>query len=140
MSGHLNRVAQIQREVPTALFVHCFAHCTNLALQAIGCQSIPVRDALDLVIEIVQLIRYSPKRTALFQCIQAQLSNEASTKAQSLKPLCQTRWTVRTGAFNSVITNYTALCQALIRNVMMNMAGEQVAASVSWKNTAPISA
>ena len=63
MSGHLNGVAaKIQSEVPSALFVHCFAHCTNLALQAIGRQCVPVRDALDLVVEIIQLIRYSPKR------------------------------------------------------------------------------
>ena len=49
MSGHLNGVAaKIQSEVPSALFVHCFAHCTNLALQAIGRQCVPVRDALDL--------------------------------------------------------------------------------------------
>ena len=29
MSGHLTGVAaQIQKDVPSALFVHCFAHCT----------------------------------------------------------------------------------------------------------------
>ena len=29
MSGHLNGVA-VQIDVPAALFLHCFAHCTNL--------------------------------------------------------------------------------------------------------------
>ena len=34
MSGHINEVAaQIQKEEPSALYVHCLAHCTNLCLQ-----------------------------------------------------------------------------------------------------------
>ena len=28
--------AQIQRDLPSALSVYCFAHCTNLCLQSIG--------------------------------------------------------------------------------------------------------
>ena len=62
MSGYLNDVAaKIQKDVPSALFVHCLAHCTRLCLQTIGCQCKPVRDALDLVLGVVDLIRYSPK-------------------------------------------------------------------------------
>ena len=61
MSGHLNGVAaQIEKDVPAALFLHCFAHCTNLCLQSIGRQCVSVRHALDLVMGISQLIRYSP--------------------------------------------------------------------------------
>ncbi len=53
MSGHLNGVAaQIQKDVPSALFVHCFAHRTNLCLQTVGRSCVPVRDALDLVMEL----------------------------------------------------------------------------------------
>ena len=114
MSGHLNGVAaQIQKDVPSALFVHCLAHCINLTLQPIGRQCVPVRDALDLIIEVTQLIRYSPKRSALFQSLQTQLNPEVSSKPTSLKPLCLTRWTVCTSAFNSILTNYTVLCQTL---------------------------
>ena len=42
-SGSLHGVAaQIQHDVPSALYVHCFAHCTNLCLQTIGRQcSVP---------------------------------------------------------------------------------------------------
>ena len=58
MSGHLNGVAaQIQKEFQSALYVHCLAHCTTLCLQSVDRQCIPVRDALDLVIELSQLIR-----------------------------------------------------------------------------------
>ena len=110
MSGHLNGVAaQIQKEFPSALYVHCLAHCTNLCLQSVGRQCIPIRDALDLVMELSQLIRYSPKRSTLFENLQSQLSPQSP----SLKALCPTRWTVRTAAISSVIENYAVLCEAL---------------------------
>ena len=102
MSGYLNGVAaQIQKDVPSALFVHCLAHCTNLCLQSVGCQCVSIRDALDIVMEISQLIRYSPKRTRLFQSVQAQLV----TASPTLKLLCPTRWTARTAAIHSVLLN-----------------------------------
>ena len=100
----------IQKEFPSALYVHCLAHCTNLCLQGIGRQCVPVRDALDLVMELSQLIRYSPKWSALFETLQGQLS----PGSPSLKPLCPTRWTIRTAAINSVIINYAVLCEALV--------------------------
>ena len=59
--------------------------------------------------ELSQLIRFSPKRAALFEQLQSQLS----TATPSIKPLCPTRWTVRTAAINSVIANYAVLCEAL---------------------------
>lgn len=46
MRGHLNGVAaQIQSGTPAALYVHCLAHCTNLCLQTVGRQCVPIRDA-----------------------------------------------------------------------------------------------
>ena len=110
MSGHLNGVAaQIEKVVPAALYLHCFAHCTNLCLQTVGRQCAPVRHALDLVMGISQLIRYSPKRTTLFLSLQSQLS----PGSMSLKPLCPTRWTVRTSAISSVLTNYAAALEEI---------------------------
>ena len=105
-SKHLNGVAaQIQREFPTALYVHCLAHCTNLCLQNVGRQCVTIRDALDLVMELTQLIRYSPKRSSMFETLQSQLFPQAP----SLKPLCPTRWTVCSAAINSVISNCGAV-------------------------------
>lgn len=110
MSGHRRGVAAtLQQEHPTALYVHCLAHCTNLSLQTVGRQCACKRDALDLVMGLNQLIQLSPKRTSLFQTMQQQVSPGAST----LKPLCPTRWTVRTGAIDSVLQNYEVLCSAL---------------------------
>ena len=110
MSGHISGVATCIQEIePTAVFVHCLGHCTNLCLHSLGKQSLCVREALDLVMELSQLIRFSPKRSSLFEALQAQVSPGAPT----LKPLCPTRWTVRTKAIEAVLTNYGLLQEAL---------------------------
>ena len=110
MSGHISGVAaRIQECEPTAIFGHCLAHCTNLCLQKVGSQVICVRDSLNLVMELSQLIRFSPKRSSLFTALQAQVSPSAPT----LKPLCPTRWTVRTKAIEAVLANYKLLLDAL---------------------------
>ena len=91
------------------MFVHCLAHCTNLCLQTAGRQVPCVHDALDLVMGLTQLIRFTPKRSSLFETLQAQVSSSVPT----LKPLCPTRWTVRTRAFDTILTNYHLLQDAL---------------------------
>jgi hypothetical protein len=75
-----------------------------------------VRDALDLTREIINFIRYSPKRSHLFDevkqvasCTDASLSISES----SLRPLCPTRWTVRTASWSSVAVNYKRLLQTM---------------------------
>ena len=110
MMGHLRGVAtQLENEEPAALRVHCLAHCLNLCLQDAAKKCKPIRDALDLVMELSKLIRYSPKRTHIFQ----QCKQELSPEGTGLRPLCPTRWTVRTGAINAVLNNYDAIIQAL---------------------------
>ena len=84
--------ACIQKDEPSAIYVHCLAHCINLCLQTVGRQVAPVRNSLELVREVSQLIRFSPKRLSLFEAMQSQLSH--SSPSPSLKPLCPTRWTV----------------------------------------------
>lgn len=111
MRGHISGVAaRIQEIEPTAIYVHCLAHSTNLCLQTVGRKISAVREALDLVMELSQFIRFSAKRSALFQSLQAQLT----PGAPSLKPLCPTRWTVRTRAIQAVISNYEVLTIAMI--------------------------
>ena len=111
MSGHVSGVAaRIQEAEPTAIYVHCLAHSTNLCLQTVGRKIAAIREALDLVMELSQFIRFSPKRSTLFQTLQSQLT----PGAPSLKPLCPTRWTVRTRAIESVLTNYEVLTSALV--------------------------
>ena len=66
-----------------------------------------MRDALETVREISNLIHHSPKRLHLF-----------STKLQcseggTLKPLCPTRWTDRTAASEAILKDYELLIETL---------------------------
>ena len=73
MSGHLRGVAsRFKKEEPAALYVHCFAHSLNLCLQDASRSCTSVHDSLELVMEIVKLIKFSPKRTTLFNTIKSQ--------------------------------------------------------------------
>ena len=108
MMGRLTGVAK-QNEYPAALRVHCLAHCLNLCLQDAAKKCKPIRAALDNVMELTQLIRYSPKRTLVFQ----QCKQELSIKGVGLRPLCPTHWTVQTAAIDAVLKNYPALLKAL---------------------------
>ena len=67
-----------------------------------------IRDSLAIVKDITQLIRNSPKRTLIFEQVKEELRKELP----SFRPLCPTRWTVRTEALNSVLKNYAVLLEA----------------------------
>ena len=54
--------------------VHYFAHSINLVLQDVAKQCRPVKDALDLVHDLVKLFRNSPKRSLLLGKCAADLS------------------------------------------------------------------
>ena len=110
MSGHLNDVAAcVKCERSAALHVHCLAHSLNLCLQDVARVCETIREGLHLVMELVQLIKWSPEQSSLFE----KLKGEMSPGAHDLRPLCPTRWTVRTGAIHAVIENYATLCHAL---------------------------
>ena len=93
MFGHIHGVAaRVKQEQNAALHVHCLAHLLNLCLQDAVRVCTPIGDCLHLVMELVQLIKWSPKRSSLFE----QLKNEMTPGTHDLRPLCPTRWTVRT--------------------------------------------
>ena len=52
---------------------------------------------------IQRIEHFSPKRCTLFEAFQAEMTPGAPT----LKPLCPTRWTVRTKAIDSVLRKYS---------------------------------
>ena len=88
MQGKRNGVAtRIKKEVPAAISVHCFSHSLNLCLQDAGRKLVFFHNALDMVREIVKLIKFSPKRAHLFSEKLAQPDKCGIT----LKPLCPTR-------------------------------------------------
>ena len=110
MMGHLHGVAtQILAIEPTAIKVHCFAHCLNLCLQDVTRKCRPIKAALDLVMEISHLIINSPKRSLVFD----QCKNDLTPEHAGLRPLCPTRWTVRTCAIDATLKNYQTLLEAL---------------------------
>ena len=109
MQGRRSGVAtRILEEEPAALPVHCLAHSLNLCLQDASKQIVSLRDAIELCREIYKLIEHSPKRSFLF-------SSNLSAKGcgTSLKPLCPTRWTVRTAAIDAILKDYVVLMETL---------------------------
>ncbi|XP_078665396.1 zinc finger MYM-type protein 1-like [Branchiostoma floridae x Branchiostoma belcheri] len=112
MKGHRSGVAtRIKAEEPAAVPVHCWAHSLNLCLQDTCRQIVAIRDAMDLAREIDRLINYSPKRKTLFTQLAA---GDRDDKASgTIKPLCPTRWTVRTAALESVLGNYSTLMDTM---------------------------
>ena len=69
MSGVYHGVAaQISSIEPTALYIHCFAHCLNLAVQD-SVSSLPeIRNTMFNVHETATLVKGSPKRYEIFSC------------------------------------------------------------------------
>ena len=67
------------------------------------------------IYELVQLIKFSPKRQALFDHLRKEVAVQTGGEvlAPSLRTLCPTRWTVRGGSIESVLRNYELLQEAL---------------------------
>ena len=62
-------------------------------------------DALDLALEICKLLKYSPRRDAIFH----KLHQELTPQAPGIRNLCPTRWTVCALSLESIRVNYSAL-------------------------------
>lgn len=113
MTGSKNGVAaQLQREEPRAIMTHCYGHALNLAVGGSLKQSKACSDALDTGMEISKLIRFSPKRNAIFDKIKSEsVEGETSDDLSrtGIRAFCPTRWTVRADAVESILTNYSTL-------------------------------
>ena len=83
--GHLRGVAtQIQSEEEKAIPVHCFAHCINMCLQDSAKKCEPIRNGLDIVIEICKLVMNCPECSLVFQ----ECKEELHLPGTGLRPLC----------------------------------------------------
>ena len=108
MSGMKTGVAkQIQKEEPKVIYTHCYGHSLNLAAGDMikGCKVL--KNALDTTLEISKLIKFSPKRDAIFRKIKDELHPETP----GIRVLCPTRWTVRAESLKSVLENYSVLME-----------------------------
>ena len=104
MSGCKNGVATKFLEIiPTAKYVHCYAHKLNLSL----CDaSMKVKDISDILVTIENVsvfIRRSAKRHALFEHI------KDNCKIERLKLFCATRWESRYLSIKAFVLSYEYL-------------------------------
>ena len=83
----------------------------TLLIFTCGQNCISMREALAVTTEIASIIHTSPKCLAQF----CHLQEELLPGSLGLKPLCRTRWTVRTQALNAVLMNYVTLQSELER-------------------------
>ena len=78
-------------------------------MQDAGRKLVFLRDALEMVREIANLIKFSPKRASLFSQVLAQPENFGVT----IKPLCVTQWTARHVAIEAVLKDYAILMETV---------------------------
>ena len=107
MSSSKRGVAkQIQDLEHRALYTHCYGHALNLAAGDTLKESKLMKDALDTTREITKLIKYSPRRDAIFQHLKETLPTGSTL---GIRVLCPTRWTVRPESIHSILANYETL-------------------------------
>ncbi len=105
MAGKYNGAQAIVRKIqPLAPYVHCAAHCVNLITQRSCTASIFIRNSLDWVNELGVLFGQSGKLKDIFKGI---------ARSDTIRPLCPTRWTVRTSAIRTVLNQYECIIKAL---------------------------
>ena len=100
MSGTRTGVAKrISDEEPRA------GHSLNLACS----DTKLLKQALETTQEITKLIKFSPRRDAIFKKLKSENECMFETKTIGIRVLCPTRWTVRADSLFSIIENYTVL-------------------------------
>ncbi|CAF1066658.1 unnamed protein product, partial [Brachionus calyciflorus] len=106
MSGEFKGLAsRIKADYVTAVYVHCYAHRLNLALQD-ACKDITeVRNTLGQINSIYNLIEGSTKRHYIFEKLQIKSNNSSLT----LKYFGDTRWS----SCVSVLENYEVILDTL---------------------------
>ena len=89
MSGIRNGIQTlVQAEAPNALYVHCLAHNLKLCVKDVTKQCALVRTVMNFIYDLVQLIRFSPKRLTLFESLKRDININTGEKTPSLQMLC----------------------------------------------------
>ncbi|XP_069103864.1 zinc finger MYM-type protein 1-like [Argopecten irradians] len=115
MSGRVNGVQALMKQyAPNAVYVHCKAHCLNLAVVH-SCKEQCVRTMMATVQEIGFAFGYSAKRMTTFM---EELENnlnakEAMDKKTKVTQLCETRWISRADALSTFKNAFPVVVQAL---------------------------
>ena len=102
MVGVRNGVAvQMCAEKSWALYRHFHGHTLNLAVSSMVKKNKILRDVLDTLFEITELMEFLPKWDAQFD----KLRQEIAPGNPGFCTLCPTRWTVRAGSLKRVMDN-----------------------------------
>jgi hypothetical protein len=103
MSGFYGGVsALILKQQSKAVYVHCNAHCLDLAIQDLTNHCFTIGNCMSFAKDIIDFIHRSPKRLAIIK----EISTEISMPYTHLTPLCPTRWTMRAQSYSSLLENY----------------------------------
>ncbi len=110
MRGARSGVAKrIMEDEPRAVYIHCYGHSINLAVNDAIKLSLPIRKALEVTYEVTKLIKYSPKREGVFRELKSSHDLNVGSRSPGIRLLCPTRWTVRADALASILDNYETL-------------------------------
>ena len=106
-SGLVPRIQEIESR---AVYTHCYGHSINLAVNDALKSSKLLKDALDMTREVTKLIKYSPRREAIFRRLKEEKHFEIENdNSPGIRVLCPTRWTVCADSLSSIIDNYVSL-------------------------------
>ena len=111
MSGSCSGVQQrIKMVAPHATYVHCYAHCLNLAL--VDCVR-NVQDASEFfaLMELLYVFMSSSKAHALY--LKKQVELHPAKQTRQLQRLSDTRWACRYFAIDAVCCTYDSIIATL---------------------------
>ena len=111
MSGHCSGVQQrIKQVAPQAVYVHCHAHCLNLALVDTAKR---VQEAAEffVLMEVLYVFLTSSKAHVTYTQQQRQL--DPKSQIRQLQRLSDTRWACRYFAVDAVYSTYKAVLSTL---------------------------
>ena len=81
------------------------SHSLNLAIQD-TCRNLRImRDSFDTILALNKFFKYSAKKKAILN----KLKSEMSPNTPGIRPLCPTRWTVRSESIQSILSNYKVI-------------------------------
>ena len=111
MNGvHKGLSTRMEECSPFGIYVHCYGHVLNLALQDTMTQIEPLRNALGTIQALHNFLDASPKRHALFSDTEVQGEDLKLT----LKSLSATRWSCRWEAVKAVYGQMERIVKALL--------------------------
>jgi hypothetical protein len=121
MSGSITGVqARVKQCNSSAHYSHCLMHSSALGTRDIVRSSTLLRTTIDLVGEIINFMRGSPKRLSQLQSVilndcDAEDEKDAVPKVHrnTLRPLCPTRMTMQANSMASLLDNYKNVLELL---------------------------